>query len=816
MALFRGRKNNIDGKKAVAVIFSFFIPIFIAALAYYNSGIYPGGPNTILIFDLKAQYYPLYTSLRYLGRDDSGFLYSFFGALGSDIISEYSWVIFDPLAWVTVFFSLEDMPKIIYFITLTKIGACGLGFSLFLTFRKNHNKDCFFIVLFSCCYALMSYNIMYSMALPLLGVVASTPLVMLGVEKILDGEKGGVFFVFFLFSLFLCFQMAYIVGIFSVIYFIYCESDRREINIRAFSKMMVFALLAVGVYMPVFLPVMKNIVGARFGESTQEITRLFWFPIWKVFGKFLSGKYDPLDVVSLPSLFCGTLTVVCAVYSMVIERAKRCKIIVALLVFVFYLISFCCVPLDMVWHGFNVPSGFPFRYSYTLCFFILVLANEATPSLKKLVNKSGSISKMIYAVAMLFALVELYLNASTLIASHHLTYRYELNAGYQYSVSKIEDAVNSIDDNDFYRIASGRLSYGPNDGKIFGYNGLNRFSSFYHKEMLDMMGELGYAQTAKTLLGTGGTPLTDSIFGVRYRLAGEKETSYSDIIENDWPYGVYYNEDALSLGYIVDKETITDKLLYDCVGEENLGNALEYQNVLIKELSGLEKSVFEEIPFEIREIEDEKYARHVEIEINNEVGGDIWGFFRLPTHDEKVRYEKKSSNGAHAYAKVNGIEISPVTDYLSTVCVYLGNFHQGERIILEGASESYFSIPWFARFNEAAYDDSIERLKRNELVINEHANGKIKGTVVSEKDDEMLLLTLPYIDGYKIRVDGKTIEYTDYKRSLVLVPIENPGQHNIEISYFPSELLIGIIVSVLSLAISWIMIITPSFRKKEF
>ena len=68
-------------------------------------------------------------------------------------------------------------------LTCIKIGLAGMSFALFL--RLAFNKRPWAILLFACCYALMSYSSVYSLSIMWLDGLIFLPMIMLGIERLL-------------------------------------------------------------------------------------------------------------------------------------------------------------------------------------------------------------------------------------------------------------------------------------------------------------------------------------------------------------------------------------------------------------------------------------------------------------------------------------------------------------------------------------------------------------------------------------------------------------------------------------------------------
>ena len=54
----------------------------------------------------------------------------------------------------------------------------------------------------------------------------------------------------------------------------------------------------------------------------------------------------------------------------------------------FFVLSFSISVVDLVWHGFSPPMWLNYRYSFMLCFFLLVLAFKAFEDLKNTSSKA--------------------------------------------------------------------------------------------------------------------------------------------------------------------------------------------------------------------------------------------------------------------------------------------------------------------------------------------------------------------------------------------------------------------------------------------
>lgn len=91
-----------------------------------------------------------------------------------------------PFNFILLFFTSSQMPTAIFIMTILKIGACGLTSYIFLNriFHKTWSP-----LIFSVCYAFMSFNMVYLSHIMWLDGVILLPIVALGIHRIIDKKR---------------------------------------------------------------------------------------------------------------------------------------------------------------------------------------------------------------------------------------------------------------------------------------------------------------------------------------------------------------------------------------------------------------------------------------------------------------------------------------------------------------------------------------------------------------------------------------------------------------------------------------------------
>lgn len=799
----------------LTMILAFVIPVVIMVFAFAKVQIWPGGKFTVLIYDLLSQFGPVISSLRYLGMSDNSFFYSFYGALGNNAFLNYAAYILDPMVWIIAFFSLEHMPTAIYFITLIKIGLCGVGVCSYFLFGSKSRRYPFFILTVSVCYALMSYNIVYSECLLWYNVVMLTPIILLGIEGIIAGKRGGIYVLCMTLSLYYNAQLSYMVGIFAIMYLIYRLSEISKNRIRVILRFVICNILCAGLFMPVALPVMYNILNGRMQSYNYLTGTFFYYPVWKVVKQFLSCQYSTIESGGLPSLFCGTFVPIIAVTIFLLPIKQICTKIIAAMIIIFFIFSFCFVPLNQFWHGFNEPNSYPARYSFLLCLFLLILFYQVLCFVfeKIWLSKSGVYS--LYGTVMLITALEMYLNTGYILTSLNLEMRYLIDSEYQFQTREMKTALNNIEDENFYRIGKD-IPFTYNDGMLFGFNGVGYFSSMFERNTMEFIGKLGYSQNEHVLTGIGGTPLSESLLGIRYKVLREPELfGYYENMDSKGSFSLQYNEHALPLGFLMKYrgyDPSDDKEIMEGLKDHN---AFAYQKLILSELAGADIDAYENIEYSIEDINSEDFGRYVKMKFIVTSERPVWIYckdlhdgFRVIAPNNMKKNKSSSSTTIStteqqttALLKVNGEPRYPFVDGISTMCIYLGTFKRGEEVEVEAACVNSFDDPWIAYYNYDECNSALDTIKQTGLRVTEHKNGKIKGKIKVRNEDDLMVMTLPAMRGYRVRVDGNRAEYGAYRDALFALKMA-PGEHVVEISFIPYGLIPGSVLGMIFLVSS--------------
>lgn len=128
------------------------------------------------------------------------------------------------------------------------------------------------------------------------------------------------------------------------------------------------------------------------GYEPQQPTN---FVFKNLFTKLLPGKYDSITNSGLPSIYPGLLLVLLAVIYFLLRQIKLQGKNWNGQHAVLFAISFYYIPLDKVWHGFQYPNWFPYRYAFLCSFTLIYMALRSIMVITQLVHKKYVLSAAI-------------------------------------------------------------------------------------------------------------------------------------------------------------------------------------------------------------------------------------------------------------------------------------------------------------------------------------------------------------------------------------------------------------------------------------
>lgn len=381
-----------------AMICSFMVPLLIYWLMFILRGTYPFGKGSVLVLDLNGQYVYFFEGLRDALHGDGSLLYSWARSLGGEFTGLYAYYLASPLSYLVYFFSSDHITEALLLIHLLKCGIAGCTLSYYLKKTQPQIKD-LWVVLYSTLYALSGYVIAFGHNTMWMDALMLLPLVIYGVEEIINRQKSLLFVITLTLTLISTFYIGYMVCIFVLIYFFYyyiSHSGNYHNNyygerfhfIKSFARIGVAAVLSLGMSMVILLPTYYSLT---FGKTTftadidytsldsilahfKEMDIINQFDFIDAFAKMLPGGYDTVRPEGLPFLYCGLLPLLTLPLFFMSKNVRIREKVGAGIITVIMLFTMQNYITDIIWHCFQRPNWLNYRYSFMFIFLIIIFA----------------------------------------------------------------------------------------------------------------------------------------------------------------------------------------------------------------------------------------------------------------------------------------------------------------------------------------------------------------------------------------------------------------------------------------------------------
>lgn len=856
-------------------ILSFLIPFSIMLYAFGQYGIHPFGDRQILVVDLWHQYYPFFRVLREKLTTGGSLLYSWENGLGTNFLSLISYYAASPLNLLSVFWSEGNERDALTFILAAKIGFAGAFFSTFL--RYTYKRKDFSICMFSVMYALCSYTLGYYWNVMWFDTIALFPLVMTGIVAICREGKWKAF----TFALALSLISNYYIGYFTCIFSIFMFASASIIECKGikdwFRKLFIMvrsSVLGIGLGGFILLPAYYGLKMTYSANNTMPSVITFYEDWKKIISHVLS--YDaPTKVDGLPNFACGMLAVLLFGVFLLSFGIKIREKISVLFMLALIVVSCNMNILNYIFHGCHFTNQIPYRFAFIFSFVLAAAAYRAydlilsrgikiyqlvlmvlAPLTVFILNRmtggidykfDGAIKSsliitgaywLIFISAkifpfrtqnkrnmlMTFALAaavfsEFISNAQMGVKTVDTTGYYDYPANNK-EVQELLAYERENDDDLFYR-SEITQTYTLNDSALYGYRGLSQFSSAANVSVTTMCKRLGlYASEAgNRYYYRTSTPLVNSLLGIKYLIKkndflNSEEWALENVATSD-KSELYKNRYPLSLGFMVGEKVL--------MMEDNGGaNPFEYQNDLIRRISGVEDRLFVAQPVELAEyngldITKNGYGNYTfENNSDNETGSATYSYSCL---DGNYLYGYADGCGGtcdslEIRCDGNLVDSGKLIESYPIVFV-MGNGQSGSTSEVTITSDKEhksgnFKLMIYA-LNKAAFEKAYEALADEQLEITSFSDTKICGKV-NAKEDGIMFLSIPYEKGWKVYIDGKKAETFRLLQAMLGVRVGS-GEHDIRIEYTPEGFPLGVAITFISLILIVLIMVCERRRR---
>ena len=899
------------------------VPTILMYLMYVARLIHPFGDSTVLVLDLNGQYVYFYEGLRSIFWGEGTLFYSFSRALGGEFMGMYDYYVASPLALLVALFPKDRIQEALLCIFLIKTALCSVTMSFYL-YKHSVSRNKLVIITFGVMYALSSYAIIQQHNSMWIDAVMWLPILAYAIEEMI---KRGPFRLY-VFSLALTlisnFYIGYMVCIFTAaycFYYYFAHNQHNENNptgeknhfLRSVGRIALWSALAVGIAAFIILSAYYSLSMGKdeFSTPKWEITQKF--NLFEFLYKFLPSSYDTVRPAGLPFVYCGILPLLLVPAFFISKKFSKREKIAAGLFILFFVGSFATSTLDLIWHGFQKPNWLNYRYSFMLCFFLLVLAFRAfehieftsrksllcitafiglfvlivqelgdfmTEANEKLVirpfatiwlsiaclaayfiiiclwGKAKNRVRDNLAVVLAFLVcVEVFLSGLSEMNSFDKDVTYSKYSRYTAMTDTFLPITDKIYENDdgFFRMEK-TYHRKKNDNFALNIKGLSNSTSTLNRDTLDFLARMGYSAKSHWAQYGGGTPVNDSLLGIKYLISDKdmshyygdpvytkEDYNYAEDANVSGSYNVYLNPYVLSmLAGVSDSFATFDPEAYD--------NPFDRLNAMVTAMLGasepvkifvpatqngdpqLKDATVSTIAGHYKYVGDKgvltysytvpegtqiyyyfpsDYPREVDLEISISKVGDKTLPYKMTASPEKNfgggETQRIVSLGIASYT---GQE-SPAPDTADvTLKVTIDNGSKNLYIKESWASCIYY-IDW-AVFEEAMTALQTTQVHLDATSVDDHLTGYVE----TQGDRQLIYTSIPYDEGWKVTVDGKSVETFEAAGALVAFYVNGEGLHDIDLRYLPDVYVLGLTVSIFCLIVFLLLLILYPWLKK--
>ena len=829
---------------------TFAATLFMLLIYSVIQGIYPFGEYTFLRKDLYHQYLPFLAELRRRLLTGQSLKYSFRLGIGASFYALYVYYLTDPLNLLSVVIPEEYLLEYMTFIAYIKMSLGASFMCRYLRYR-GRNERTVYAVMLGICYGLSGFLAAYDWNVMWLWGIALAPLVLMGAEKIADGERAVLYTLTMTLTVMSNYYIAMVTGIFLIPYFLtLCFDNFRGIRNTLVSWLKLFfsTLLAGGRSAFRLVPGAWAIMQTSFAGGDFPDGLEFYMSIPTLMMRSLAAAGVETGLSHEPNIYASVVVLSFAALFFAGKKfSLEQKITRALLLVLFYF-SFNTDLLEYIWHGMNYPDSLPARQGFLFVTVLLITAYDGLDGAGRLGGLRLGIAAFIPAVFLVTAIVFcrddshvtdhmwiintvfiiLYLGffvfrvffrkgytrrgvyvlcmilmAELLLNFNITSERNVSREGYfahKQSFAALRDMAeseNRLNQGHFTRFdaVDERIR---NDACLTGYNGDAFFSSTLSEAAEDFYGSFGMKSSRVHCMATGLTPFTQALLGIDYVLADEfrnNETDYDVAFytaeyEDDYLYRSMY---TLPFGYTVPCG------IYDPADVAMAADPVKRQNIVALRLAG--EPVFEEA-----EITEASYGKG-RAEFTVSCDGHYYAYITGEA-DEIKEYTSRSDE---AWGVFDEMKYRSIMD--------LGRLESGDRVRLE--SEGDGEDEWDGESDIGIYRFIPENMVRVEealgntsLTLTEFEDDRIEGIIDLPKG-RSLVLAMPYDEGWEVVADGyEKVEPERFYGYLMKLDL-TPGLHQISLVYHIPYLIPGIIISAVSLVAAVIAILAGRHIEPE-
>ncbi len=823
------------------LLLTFLLSSVVVSIIYTLQKIAPFGNNSMLDVDFYHQYGPLLNELYDRIKSGESLLYSFNTAGGMPFYKNFANYLSSPFNIILFLFKKENIVMAFSIIIGLKVIFASITMQHYLnkTFKKNN----FITMIFGLLYALSGYFCAYYWNIMWLDGMVFLPIIMLGINKIIEEEKPNTYIISLAVMLFANYFIGYMICIFSVIYFLglfwYKNNFKLKNVVKKFLMFFISSLAAGALVAFILLPLFYSMssisaTGDLFplASSSFSITDFIFNHITGV-----SRTVFASDILPLPNVYPGLISLVLIVLLFLNKNVNIRFKILSVIAILFFFFSFNITTFDFIWHAFHVPNDLPWRYSFIYTFVLIVIAYYSFIKLKevslfkicisfgiialiillasKLNFENLNDAKIITCIALLalyFIIFVLLKNRSnkivlcvilTLGVSFEVIFGINSNWSIDHDIKTFmqdkkpyTDLIKEIkkDDNGLYRIE--KTDYLTlNDGAWYDYHGISVFSSMAYEDTAKAQRNLGLAgnNINSYYYKYYQTPVYNTMFNVKYLLG--------NYIENDYYVPIDVKDNHALVGY-----NYSSSIMY-AVNNKLEDLSLVSYNPFLNQSNFVTLSTNVKDIFNKAQVTSVTGAKITEDDFYNNSNGTF--NYELTGKTNEFTFNIDNVYQKNLYLYIGGENVSSFTvngSYYSLTSDEYFVFDTGRiyddnlSITISLQSSDNGNVIFYAYYlDDSKFKEFYDEIKDEALNVKRYSDTLIEGDV-NVNDDKLMFTTISYDDGWTVYVDDKKVKTKKVMDAYLAFDIDE-GKHNIKLVYYPKGMTLGVIITGISLGL---------------
>lgn len=403
----------------IFVLLGFLCSAVLMLLVYYCYDIIPFGGRTVLRMDLFHQYGPLFAELYDRLTELKSLFYSWNTGGGGAFLGNYYNYLSSPVGdLIALICGHKNIPEAIGIMVLIKNALASSTLAYYL--KKKHGINDFSISAFGLMYAFCGFFIAYYWNIMWIDAMYLLPLIVLGIEKIINERKPLLYILSLAFSFFANYYMSYMICVFSIFFFLvhfistanfkdsYSDIPTKldengkttstTLNKILYNKFLrsgvTFALssvLAVGLVAFAVIPTYLCLKSCSATSGTFPSDYQYYNSIFDFLANHLASLEPTIrssgDTV-LPNVYCGILTVLLVPLYLFCDKIPAKARVAHVVLLAIFFIGFNLNYANYILHAFHFPNDLPFRFSFIYSFFLIKIGYEVIVHIKELSSKA--------------------------------------------------------------------------------------------------------------------------------------------------------------------------------------------------------------------------------------------------------------------------------------------------------------------------------------------------------------------------------------------------------------------------------------------